>query len=325
VPEDRVYKFHDMIRGPVEFESNGIGDFVIVKGDGIPTYNFAVTVDDALMKITHVARGEEHLSNTPRQLMIYEAFGWEPPQFAHLPLILNESGKKLSKRDESIIQFIEQYEELGYLPEAINNFLALLGWSPGGEQEIFSMEELIEQFSFERVSKSGAIFDKEKLAWMNGQYIKAADLDRIVNLTVPFLQAAGRIGEDYDREWVTQLISLYKDGMSALSEIVPLSEMFFTEEITYDEEAQAVLSEESVPVVLKAFRDKVLAMDEYTADTIKAALKEVQKETGFKGKQLFMPTRVAATGQTHGPDLNTSLYLLGKEKVAARIGKLLEQ
>jgi len=323
VQEDKVYRFSDMIRGDVEFESNGIGDFVIVKSDGVPTYNFAVTVDDALMKISHVVRGEEHLSNTPRQLMIYEAFGWETPKFAHLPLILNETGKKLSKRDESIIQFIEQYEELGYLPEAIINFLALLGWSPGGEQEIFSMDELIEQFSFERVSKSGAIFDPGKLAWMNGQYIKAADLGRIVELAIPHLTQAGRITDATDREWVKQLVALYKDGMNAVSEIVELSEMFFQDTVNYDEEAKAVLAEEQVPTVLAAFRDKLLALETYTADTIQAALKEVQKETGFKGKQLFMPTRVAATGQIHGRDLNMTLSLLGRDTVVARINGLL--
>ncbi|MGZ6530032.1 MAG: glutamate--tRNA ligase, partial [Tumebacillaceae bacterium] len=323
VREDQVYKFNDMIRGEIEFESNGIGDFVIVKSDGIPTYNFAVTIDDALMKITHVGRGEEHLSNTPRQLMIYEAFGWEPPVFAHLPLILNETGKKLSKRDETILQFIEQYEELGYLPEAINNFLALLGWSPVGEQEIFSMDELIEQFSFDRVSKSGAIFDQTKLAWMNGQYIKAADLDRIVDMAIPQLQKAGRIGTDFDREWVTQLVALFKDGMNSVSEIVELSEMFFATDVAYDEASNAVLADEAVPTVLAAFRDKVQALADFKPETIQAAIKEVQKETGFKGKQLFMPIRVAATGQEHGRDLNATLYLLGKEKVVNRLGALL--
>jgi nondiscriminating glutamyl-tRNA synthetase len=325
VPEDKVYKFNDMIRGELEFESNGIGDFVIVKSDGIPTYNFAVTVDDALMKITHVVRGEEHISNTPRQLMIYEAFGWEPPVFGHLPLILNETGKKLSKRDESIIQFIDQYRDLGYLPEALNNFLALLGWAPVGEQEIFSMDELIKAFSFERISKSGAIYDPTKLAWMNGQYIKMADLDRIVEMAVPHLQKAGRIGETYDAEWVRQLVELYKDGMNAVSEIVELSSLFFVDELSYDDDAKAVLAEESVPTVVAAFRDKLQAMTDadYSVDSIKAALKDVQKETGFKGKQLFMPVRVAATGQTHGPDLNTTLYLLGKEKVVGRLNALL--
>jgi nondiscriminating glutamyl-tRNA synthetase len=323
VPEDKVYKFNDLIRGVVEFESNGIGDFVIVKSDGVPTYNFAVTVDDALMKISHVVRGEEHLSNTPRQLMIYEAFGWTTPDFAHLPLILNETGKKLSKRDESIVQFIEQYEELGYLPEAIINFLALLGWSPSVEQEIFSMDELIEQFSFDRVSKSGAIFDATKLAWMNGQYIKAADLDRIVNLAIPHLQKAGLVGEDFDHAWVTQLVALYKDGMNAVSEIAELSQMFFDNEVHYDDEAKAVLAEEQVPAVLAAFRDQLQLLESYTPETIQGALKAVQKETGFKGKQLFMPARVAATGHLHGRDLNQTLFLLGRDKVVARINNLL--
>jgi len=319
VPDERVYAFDDMIRGPIEFHSNDSGDFVIVKGDGIPTYNFAVTVDDALMKITHVARGEEHISNTPRQLMIYEAFGWQPPVFGHLPLILNETGKKLSKRDESIVQFIDQYKDMGYLPEALNNFLVLLGWSPVGEQEIFSMEELVEQFDFDRVSKSGAIFDTSKLAWMNGQYIKAAELDRIVDLAIPYLRAAGRLNDEFDREWVSQLVALYKDGMNAVQEITDLTTMFFADTIAFDEEATAVLAEESVPTVLAAFREKVQALEMFSADSIKDALKEVQKETGFKGKQLFMPVRVATTGEVHGRDLNMTLYLLGRDKIVARL------
>jgi nondiscriminating glutamyl-tRNA synthetase len=323
VQEDKLYKFNDMIRGEIEFDSNGIGDFVIVKSDGIPTYNCAVTVDDALMKISHVGRGEEHLSNTPRQLMIYEAFGWEAPIFAHLPLILNETGKKLSKRDESILQFIEQYAELGYLPEAINNFLALLGWSPVGEQEIFSLDDLIEQFSFDRVNKSGAIFDQNKLSWMNGQYIKSAELERIVDMAIPHLQKAGRIGDDFDRTWVTELVALYKDGMNAVSEIVELSEMFFTNEVAYDEESKAILAAETVPTVLAAFRDNVQELTEFTPDTIQAAIKAVQKATGIKGKNLFMPIRVAITGQEHGRDLNVTLYLLGKEKVVHRLTALL--
>ncbi|MGB8956819.1 MAG: glutamate--tRNA ligase [Tumebacillaceae bacterium] len=323
VPENRTYTFTDQIRGELSFESNESGDFVIVKSDGIPTYNFAVTIDDHLMEITHVHRGEEHISNTPRQLMIYEALGWEPPVFGHLPLILNETGKKLSKRDESIVQFIDQYREMGYLPEALNNFLVLLGWSPVGEQEIFSMDELIEQFDFDRVSKSGAIFDRDKLAWMNGQYIKAAELDRIVDLAIPHLQKAGRISEDYDREWVEQLVALFKDGMNFVQEIVPLSSMFFTDEVTYDTEGKAILAEEQVPTVLAAFRDTILTLEDYTADTIKGALKDVQKETGFKGKQLFMPVRVAATGEVHGRDLNITLALLGRERVVSRLNALL--
>ncbi|TKH51351.1 glutamate--tRNA ligase, partial [Bacillus cereus] len=190
VPADRDYTFKDIVKDEVAFHSNDFGDFVIVKKDGIPTYNFAVAVDDHLMEITHVLRGDDHISNTPKQMMIYEAFGWDIPQFGHMTLIVNESRKKLSKRDESIIQFIEQYKELGYLPEAIFNFIALLGWSPVGEEEIFSKDEFIKMFDAARLSKSPALFDSQKLKWMNNQYMKKQDLDTVVELSLPHLVKA---------------------------------------------------------------------------------------------------------------------------------------
>jgi nondiscriminating glutamyl-tRNA synthetase len=325
VPADVVYAFEDEVREHVEFQSNDIGDWIMVRPDGIPTYNFAVVIDDHLMKITHVVRGEEHLSNTPRQLMVYHAIGAEPPKFGHLPLILNQDRKKMSKRDESIIQFIEQYRELGYLPEAIVNFIALLGWSPGGEQEIFSREELIAQFGLDRISKSGAVFDTEKLNWMNNHYLRAADLDRVVDLAIPHLVRAGRLpSSELDaagREWVTALVALYLEQLRYAAEIVDLSAMFFEDVVTDEAEAAAVLAEEQVPTVLRAFAEQVRATPDeaYSADAIKAALKAVQTETGFKGKQLFMPVRAAITGQTHGRDLNQTLWLLGKAKVLARL------
>ena len=173
-----------MVKGNVSFESEGMGDWVIIKKDGTPTYNFAVTIDDYLMKISHVLRGDDHISNTPKQLMVYEALGWEPPIFGHMTLIVNESRKKLSKRDESIIQFIEQYEELGYIPEALFNFITLLGWSPAGEEEIYSKNEFIEIFDANRLSKSPALFDKQKLSWMNNQYMKKIELNRVVELVI---------------------------------------------------------------------------------------------------------------------------------------------
>ena len=191
VPQGKVYSFDDMVKGQVSFESDGIGDHVIVKKDGIPTYNFAVTVDDHLMEISHVLRGDDHISNTPKQIMIYEALGWTTPIFGHMTLIVNESRKKLSKRDESIIQFIEQYEELGYIPEALFNFISLLGWSPEGEEEIFTKEEFINIFDSNRLSKSPALFDKQKLAWMNNQYMKKIELDRVVEFALPHLIKAG--------------------------------------------------------------------------------------------------------------------------------------
>lgn len=326
VPKDQTIAFDDEIRGHVEFDSNGIGDFIIVRPDGIPMYNFAVVLDDFMMKITHVIRGEEHLSNTPRQILIYKALGMTPPQFAHLSLILNQDRKKMSKRDESIVQFIEQYKELGYLPEAILNFIALLGWSPKGEEEIFSKEELIEQFSLDRASKSPAVFDMDKLNWMNNHYFKKADPERIVELCIPQLQKAGRIPEDLtiaDKGWASSLIQLYQEKMDYAAQIVELTELFFQVAVEYDEEAKTLLAGEHVPVVLGSFLNQVESADDLSPDTVKAMLKAVQKEIGYKGQQLFMSTRVALTGQMHGPDLNQTVSLLGKEKVTARLRNLL--
>ncbi|CAM4471746.1 glutamate--tRNA ligase [Paenibacillus macerans] len=322
VPEGRTFAFDDLVKGTISFESDISGDFVIVKKDGIPTYNFAVVLDDHLMKISHVLRGEDHVSNTPRQLMIYDAFGWEPPVFGHMTLIVGENHKKLSKRDESVIQFIEQYDQLGYLPEALFNFIALLGWSPEGEEEFFTKEELISIFDAGRLSRSPAVFDTNKLAHLNNHYIKNADSERIVRLAIPHLQKAGRLPAELTAEqeaWTKALVALYQEQMTAASDIVALSELFFRSDLELEEEAAAVLAEPQVPAVLNAFLAKVEGLGEYTVENIAAAIKEVQKETGSKGKGLFMPIRVALTGQMHGRDLNQTIFLLGQSKVADRL------
>lgn len=323
VPEGKSYSFDDLVKGEVSFDTDEMGDFVIVKKDGIPTYNFAVAVDDHLMEITHVLRGEEHISNTPRQLMIYEAFGWTPPRFGHMSLIVNEERKKLSKRDESITQFIEQYHDLGYLPEAMFNFIALLGWSPGGEEEIFTREELIRIFDPRRLSRSPAVFDTQKLSWMNNHYIKQADPQKIADLAIPHLQKAGRLPQTLDAEqraWAEKLVALYQEQLTCASDIVGLTEMFFRDRLEYSEEARAVLDEPQAPQVLSAFRGKLAAhIGPLDAETYKGLIKEVQKETGAKGKQLFMPIRAAVTGQTHGRDLNETLALLGRDKLLQRL------
>ena len=324
VPEGVTYKFNDLVRGEVSFESKDIGDWVLVKANGIPTYNYAVVLDDHFMDITHVFRGEEHLSNTPKQMMIFDAFNWEYPQYGHMTLIVNEERKKLSKRDESIIQFVTQYKELGYLPEAMFNFFALLGWSPEGEEEIFSPEELVKKFDEKRLSKSPSMFDKTKLTWMNNQYIKKLSHEEVVELALPHLQKAGLLPEELTEEqrtWAADLIALYHEQMSYGAEIVELSSLFFTEEIEYDDEAKEVLAGELVPAVMAAFKAQLEALETFDADSIKAAIKAVQKETGAKGKNLFMPIRVVTTGQTHGPELPNAIALIGKEKVIARVGK----
>lgn len=327
VPDNVTYSFEDMVRGTIKFESSDFGDWVIVKKNGVPTYNFAVAIDDHLMNITHVLRGEEHISNTPKQLMIYEAFGWEAPTFGHMTLILNEDRKKLSKRDSHIIQFIEQYKNLGYLPEALFNFITLLGWSPVGEEEIFAKEKLIEIFNPERLSTSPAIFDVQKLKWMNNEYIKASDLDKVIELAMPHLIEAGRLSADMDeetKEWAENVIGLYREQLRYGQEIVELTEMFFNKEIAYDEEAKNVLAEEQVPEVLQVFTDKLIHLEEFNKDTIKDQIKATQKETGHRGKKLFMPIRVATTGQTHGPELPLAIELLGKELIVERLDKLLK-
>jgi nondiscriminating glutamyl-tRNA synthetase len=328
VPENHTYTFNDIVRGDITFESSDFGDWVIVKKNGTPTYNFAVAIDDYLMKITHVLRGEEHISNTPKQMMVYEAFGWEAPKFGHMTLILNEDRKKLSKRDEHILQFIEQYKNLGYLPEALFNFITLLGWSPVGEEEIFTQEKLVEIFDAERLSTSPAVFDAAKLKWMNNQYIKAADLDRVVDLALPYLIEAGRFSEDMteeDRQWSRELISLYQEQLSYGAEIVELTDLFFKQEIQYDEAAMEVLEGEQVPEVLETFKKNLQELEEFTPENIKKQIKAVQKETGHKGKKLFMPVRVATTGQTHGPELPNAIHLLGVETVTVRLDDVLNK
>ena len=322
VPKGKTYTFNDIVKDNVSFESDGIGDFVIVKKDGVPTYNFAVVVDDHFMEITHVLRGDDHISNTPRQQMIYEAFGWDTPEFGHMTLIVNEDGKKLSKRDESIIQFIEQYEEQGYLPEAIFNFIVLLGWAPGGEEEIFTKDELISIFDASRLSKSPAFFDKNKLEWMNNQYIKKLSLEQVIELALPHLQKAGALPAELtaeQREWAHDLIALYHDQLSYGAEIVELSAQFFKEGIEYDEESKEILASEQVPEVMAALQVQLEALEVFDASSIKAAIKAVQKETGHKGRNLFMPVRVVTTGQTNGPELPAAIALIGKETAIARV------
>ncbi|TWT23013.1 glutamate--tRNA ligase [Planomicrobium sp. CPCC 101110] len=322
VPADVTYEFEDLVRGPISFESKDVGDWVLVKTNGIPTYNFAVVIDDHLMEISHVFRGEEHLSNTPKQQMVFNALGWEHPTYGHMTLIVNEDRKKLSKRDESIIQFISQYKDLGYIPEALFNFFALLGWSPEGEEEIFSKEELIRIFDVNRLSKSPSMFDKQKLTWMNNQYIKAMPLEEVVKLALPHLQKAGKLPEaltEEQTEWANKLIALYHDQLSFGAEITELSELFFADELAYGEAEQEVLAGEQVPEVMASFKEQLEGLETFEPAEIKSAIKAVQKATGHKGKNLFMPIRVVTTGQTHGPELPDSIALLGKEKTIARV------
>ena len=239
-----------------------------------------------------------------------------------MTLIVNEDRKKLSKRDESIIQFITQYKDLGYLPEAMFNFFALLGWSPVGEEEIFSHDELVEQFDETRLSKSPSMFDTDKLTWMNNQYIKKLSLEEVIELTLPHLQAAELVSENMsadEQQWVHDLIALYQAQLSFGAEIVELSAQFFNDTLDYDEAASEILAGEQVPEVMASLKTKLEELETFDAPSIKSAIKAVQKETGHKGKNLFMPVRVVATGETSGPELPDAIALIGKEKIIQRV------
>ncbi len=321
VPQDRVIEVVDLVRGKVSFESSGIGDFIIVKSDGVPTYNFAVVVDDYEMGITHVIRAEEHLSNTPRQVLLYEALGIEPPEFAHISLILGKDRSKMSKRHGATS--INQYRKEGYLPEAMVNFLALLGWSPEGEEEVLSMDQLIEQFSLDRVAKSPAVFDLEKLRWLNGVYIRRGGLERIAELALPYLQEAGYVGENPSpEEWerVKNVVAAVREYLGSLSEITQHAGIFFESQFDFeDEKAAAVLQEDQVPLVMEALKRKIADAGPLDSEGAKKLLKEISKELKLKGRKVFMPIRVALTGKTHGPELHDIIPLLGAEEVIRRV------
>ncbi len=316
VENDIDIKWDDIVKGNVLFNSNDVsGDFNIVKRDGIPTYNFAVVIDDHLMEISHVLRGEDHISNTPKQIMIYNALGLSVPKFGHMALIVNQEGKKLSKRDGGIIQFIEQYKDLGYIPEAMFNFISLLGWSTGTEEEIFSKEELIKLFDANRLSKSSAKFDVAKLTWINNMYMKSLDEDKYIELVYPFLKEEYNI--DLDKR-VEKILMLYKNQISYGKEIVEVSTLFFKDfEISLEgKEFLETLESGKVEEIKKIITNKISEKEfELNAENVKELINLVKEETGLKGKNLFMPIRILTTGQMHGPELSDTLEILGKDNL----------
>jgi nondiscriminating glutamyl-tRNA synthetase len=323
VPENVEYTFTDIVKGEVTFKSEDVGDWVMMKNNGIPTYNFACAIDDHLMEITHVFRGEEHITNTPRQMMVFDAFDWDIPTYAHMTLIVNDQGKKMSKRDADIIQFIEQYQALGYLPDALFNFISLLGWSPEGEEEILSHEELIEKFDERRLSKSPARFDVDKLAYINNRYIKELTLEETVELCMPHLIRED-ITDGSDEEWVNNLVSVFRDRMSYGAQIVELYDEFFDQEFVFDDEMKEFMTQDGINDTLIAFRELLVDLDDFTAANIKPLIKETGKISGAKGKLLFMPLRIATTASMHGPDLPQVLALLGKDTVLERLNEVIQ-
>ncbi len=321
LPENRVIEFEDLIKGKISVNTNDLDDQVLMKTDGFPTYHMAVIVDDHYMGISHVVRGDEWLISTPKHIYTYEAFGWEAPQFVHLPVILSQSKKKLSKREGDVA--VEDFRKKGYLPEALINYIALVGWSPEDGEEIMSMEELIEKFSFDRVSKSSGVFDVDKLNWVNNHYIKNYDLDALTQLCIPYFVACHFVTEEEAQtryEWLKQIVSVLRERLNKLNEIGDYLDLFTVNDFELeDTEAEEMIKLEHVSTLLDVLEEKVKAEETITSATVKSILKSIQKEHGIKGKNLYMPVRVAITGQVHGPDIALVMEIIGKDNILERI------
>lgn len=322
MPLDGEIAFHDMVRGEIRFANHELDDFVIVKSDGFPTYNFACVVDDHEMGVTHVIRGEDHISNTPRQLHLYMALGYKPPKFAHLPLLLGPDRSKLSKRHGAVS--LNEYRKMGIMPEAMVNFLALLGWYPRDQQEIKTREQLIAEFELSEVKPSGAIFDLEKLLWMNGHYIRQKPVEELARMIVPYFAERGWLSNPpTEREWnyLLQVTPLIQERMRSLSEAVELAEFFYREPESYDEKAVARLSKEGTTEMLLELSNLLEALSEFSVEQVEATVRQFAAEKGLKAAEVIHPTRAAITARMEGPSLFHLMAVLGKERCVGRLRK----
>jgi nondiscriminating glutamyl-tRNA synthetase len=318
------HEVDDLIRGPVLFPPGEVEDFIITKAGGDPLYNFVVVVDDAAMRITHVIRGEEHLANTPKQILLHRALGHEPPRFAHLPIILNAERKKLSKRDGATA--VSDYRAQGYLPEALRNFLALLGWSPGEDRELMALEEMIERFSLERVQKSGAVFDTVKLTWMNGEYVRKASTESIVDaLETLIVSRPADADMRYSREHLFTVVDVVRERVKTIAEILDLS-YFFSRETTLAWDADAVAKRAGTPEALDrlaAAREALNHVEPFARVEIEAALRGLSASTGVKAGDYIAPLRVALTGTAVSPGIFEVCEALGRQIVVGRVDAFL--
>jgi glutamyl-tRNA synthetase len=306
----------DLIRGAVTFENQQLDDLIIQRSDGFPTYNFAVVVDDVTMNISHVIRGDDHLNNTPRQIQLYKALGYDPPEFAHLPMILGADKTKLSKRHGATA--VTEYIELGYLPEALVNYLARLGWSHG-DQEIFSRQELIEKFTLDTVGKAPSVFNPEKLLWLNHHYIQQVDRGRLAVLVLDLLKRDGVIITDPDIEWFKKLISILTERSHTLVEMRAGALPFIIDQITMDEKAKAKQLTPDVAPLLRELVDRLKPIEPFSHEEVEKVFTSLVNEKGIKLGKLAQPVRVALTGGTVSPGIFEVIEVMGKDKVIRRI------
>jgi len=324
VPRGESVGYNDLVRGPIEFPTDSIGDFIIMRANGIPLYNFAVVIDDVTMKITHILRGEGHIPNTPVQLLIYKALGLPIPEIGHLGHMTNEDRGKLSKRKGEAA--IRDYREQGYLPDALMNFMSLLGWTPPGAeagQEILSKEELISLFDITACTKAPSVFDKAKLNWMNGMYIRKKSVEEFAELALPFVVESGIYTEEKARanwEWFTQVMAQVQPRVELLTQVQDHADVFFKDQIEVNEAAAAKFLTSAVKPFFGRVIDGLRTVT-WELPAIEALVRGIQEEMGLKPKESFQPIRVAITGRTESPGLFETVFLIGRERVIDRLSK----
>ncbi|MEG1288401.1 MAG: glutamate--tRNA ligase [Bacilli bacterium] len=315
MPHEGFTSYNDTVYGEIKVENCNLEDQILIKSDGYPTYNFANVIDDHLMEITHVNRGNEYLSSTPKYLLLYKAFGWESPTYIHQPLVIKEDGTKISKRnkDDNLMDLINR----GFLPDAIINYLALLGWSPKENKEIFSLKELEENFDINRISSSPSCYDIKKLIWFNHHYISVMEDTKYLEWIKKYFNHEV---ENKSEEWINTLLMVYKNQVSYGSEINELTDVFFQNEININDECKEFLeSDDSISKVIEEYRKEIKELKEWNIESIKDLIMNVKEVTGVKGKLLYMPIRIMVSGVMHGPELPDTIYLIGKEKVLERL------
>ena len=319
VPEGRTVVAEDAVRGPISFETADIEDFVILRADGFPTYNFAAAVDDALMEISHVIRGDDHIINAPRQILVAEALGFSPPVLAHVPMILGGDGKKLSKRHGA--ESLAEYRSRGYLPEAALNYLVRLGWSHG-DQEIFTREELVEKFSLEGLGKSPAVFDPRKFLWLNGRYVKDMPEEETARRVVPFMEREGFSPGDGDR--LGKVVSQLRERSETLGEMALQARCFFTDDFEYDPEAARKFLAPKNGEILAELLPELRSVADFSAEGVRGGFERVMERSGLGLGKVAQPARVALTGGSRSPGIFEVAEILGRDAVARRLERALE-
>ncbi|HTL71122.1 MAG TPA: glutamate--tRNA ligase [Candidatus Eisenbacteria bacterium] len=322
VPKTGKVGFDDLLHGRIEFDLEQhvslAEDLVIFKSDGSPTYNFAVVCDDAEMGITHVIRGDDHINNTPKQIPLYAALGLTPPVFCHIPLILGEDRSRMSKRHGATS--IREYLEAGFLPEALVNYLSLLGWSPGNNEEILPLEEIVRRFDLKRVLKTGAVFGRDKLEWVNGQYVRKLPVPELTGRLLPFLEKRGYAEASKDREWLERVVKLFQERIFMLSQFPDLAQFFFDEKIGYNQEAlEEFRKDPRLKGAFTAYAAALEALEAFDVKTVEEKSRAFMKEQGMTGKEFIHPCRVALTGRTISPGFFDVVSLLGKKRAAERL------